>query len=151
MRQHGTLPGRLHGVTTGITEAGCRHPDRHGDHHQVLRQRDETERHVAGAADAGAFQFTLLDIDRREDRHGADRADEERDRDRQPVERARHHQDAGKTLGIGIDVAVGHPALGEQVVIEEHGRKTLDILRATIEKAMNHSAALRVKGVPLTA
>ena len=30
------------------------HPHGHGDHHQVLRQRDEAERNVARAADAGA-------------------------------------------------------------------------------------------------
>ena len=37
------------------------HPQRHADHHQVFGQRDEAERHIARAADAGAFEFALVD------------------------------------------------------------------------------------------
>ena len=33
-------------------ERGKDHPERHGDHHQILRQRDEAQRNVAAAADA---------------------------------------------------------------------------------------------------
>src|SRR3546814_5513267 len=34
-----------------------RHPDRHGDHHQVFGQRDEAERDIARSAHARAFQL----------------------------------------------------------------------------------------------
>ncbi len=51
-----------------------RHPDRHGDHHQVLGQRNEAQRHVARPAYAGAFEFSPVDIDRLEHRNRANRA-----------------------------------------------------------------------------
>jgi hypothetical protein len=39
------------------------HPRRHGQHHQILAQRDEAERDVASASDAGAFDIALVDIE----------------------------------------------------------------------------------------
>ena len=53
------------------------HPDGHGDHHQVLDQRDEAQGHVAVTTDAGAFDLSLVDVDRLVNRHSANGADEE--------------------------------------------------------------------------
>ncbi len=51
------------------------HPYCHGDHHQVLRQGDEAERHLAAAADAGAFDVSAIDIDSLDNRDSTDRPD----------------------------------------------------------------------------
>ena len=42
------------------------HPDRHRHHHQVFRQGNETERHLAASSDAGTAEIALLHIDRLE-------------------------------------------------------------------------------------
>src|SRR5215211_5200595 len=76
----------LHRVGRADRQAECgeRHPHRHGDHHQVLGERDEPEGDVARSADAGALELALVDVNGLEHRDRADRADEEGDRHRQP-------------------------------------------------------------------
>ena len=56
-----------------------RHPNPHDHHHQIFRERDKAKRHIAVTTDAGAFQFTLVDIDRLENRYGSNCTDEEGD------------------------------------------------------------------------
>ena len=51
------LPIRLH-----------KHPDGHGDHHDIFGEGDEAEGDVAVAADASAFELSFVDIDGLEDR-----------------------------------------------------------------------------------
>jgi hypothetical protein len=60
-RRLGSAAYYRHRMDPSIREAegGDSHPHGHSDHHQVLGERDETERHVAGATDAGAFQLRL--------------------------------------------------------------------------------------------
>ena len=40
---------------------------------------------------------------------------------------AANHKQACQTFSVGIDIAVGHPFLGEQIVVQEHGREALNI------------------------
>jgi len=77
---------------------------------------------------AGAFQLPLVEIDRLEDRYRPNAADKEGKRRRNPRERARDHQCACDQLGEGIEFGVGQEALGQQIVVEEHGRESLDVL-----------------------
>src|SRR5690242_15523713 len=108
---------------------GDDHPESHRDHHHILGERDEAERNIAVAADAGAFDFALLDIDSVEHRDRAHAANEECDRHRNDLERARDHEDARERFRERIDIGVGQPAPREEIVVEEHGREALDVLK----------------------
>lgn len=103
------------------------HPLRHRNHHHILGQRHEIEWDIAVAANAGAFELTLVDVDRFENRRCADCADEQGYRYRRPVEGARDHQNARQPLGKGIDSPVRNPSLREQDVVQKHRRKLVDI------------------------
>src|SRR3546814_4930690 len=71
------------------------------------------------------FPYTTLF---RSHRDRADRADKQCHRYRKPMQLARDHQHTGKPLGEWIDGRIWHPALCQQVVIEKHRRKLVDIL-----------------------
>ncbi len=105
------------------------HPHGHRDHHQVLGQRNEPQRHIAVTTDTGTFEFAFVDIYRFEHRHRTNRRDKQRNRYRKPGQRARDHQHTCQTFGKGIDRAIGYPSFGKQIVIEEHRREFLNILK----------------------
>lgn len=46
-----------------------------------------------------------------------------------PDEDARDHQDACHRLGVGIEIGIAHLALGQQVVVQEHGAEALHVLQ----------------------
>jgi len=83
-----------------MQRGGCSdHPDRHRHHHQVFGQRNKAQRHIAAAADTGAFQLALVDVNGLEDGDSADAADNQRDRHRQPRQCSGDHQNTGSRFG----------------------------------------------------
>lgn len=58
-----------------------------------------------------------------------DTTDNDRNRSGDPKKRAGSHGDPGKGLAEKIHFAVRNPAFGEQVIVQKHGGKALDVLK----------------------
>jgi hypothetical protein len=104
---------QLAGTYSALMQLPDYHPDRHRNHHQVFRKRDETQGHFAISADASALQFAFVNVHSLKNGYGSDASDEKRDRYRNPFLSSGDHQDAGERLSERIEIGVRHHALGE--------------------------------------
>lgn len=72
------------------------------DHHQVLRKADETQRKPAVAADAGAFELSLVYLYRRNHRRPTNGIDKQTHRRGNPRQGSGNHPGAGHKLEHGL-------------------------------------------------